>query len=252
MKTLRHIFMLSAAVLALAACTQNDWTDSSGLPEGKYPLVIEAGGLESVASRATVDGNWDGVTSVALSVGGTVKEYDVTASDADGYKTAILSSDTLTFATQPDEPPTVGHPALVSLGPASAIVSYEILSEGSEKLTETGCYVRQLPTGHSTKVTAAATTGICQLHIGGLECNSTYQIQPYAASPVGEAKGGTLEITTTDAVTWDEPGGLSALMGEDLYRFTSLSFAGPMNGDDLRLLRQMMPDVLFSGREIIF
>ena len=153
---------------------------------------------------------------------------------------SILSSDTLTFATQPDEPPTVGHPALVSLGPASAIVSYEILSEGSEKLTETGCYVRQLPTGHSTKVTAAATTGICQLHIGGLECNSTYQIQPYAASPVGEAKGGTLEITTTDAVTWDEPGGLSALMGEDLYRFASLSFAGPMNGDDLRLLRQMM------------
>ena len=153
---------------------------------------------------------------------------------------SILSSDTLTFTTQPDEPPTVGHPALVSLGPASAIVSYEILSEGSEKLTETGCYVRQLPTGHSTKVTAAATTGICQLHIGGLECNSTYQIQPYAASPVGEAKGGTLEITTTDAVTWDEPGGLSALMGEDLYRFASLSFAGPMNGDDLRLLRQMM------------
>lgn len=153
---------------------------------------------------------------------------------------SILSSDTLTFATQPDEPPTVGHPALVSLGPASAIVSYEILSEGSEKLTETGCYVRQLPSGHTTKMTAAATTGICQLHIGGLECNSTYQIQPYAASPVGEAKGGTLEITTTDAVTWDEPGGLSALMGEDLYRFTSLSFAGPMNGDDLRLLRQMM------------
>lgn len=54
MKTSRHIFMLSAAVLALAACTQNDWTDSSGLPEGKYPLVIEAGGLESVASRADI------------------------------------------------------------------------------------------------------------------------------------------------------------------------------------------------------
>lgn len=153
---------------------------------------------------------------------------------------SILSSDTLTFATLPDEPPTVGNPALVSLGPASAIVSYEILSEGSEKLTETGCYVRLLPSGLSTKVTAAATTGICQLHIGGLERNSSYQIQPYAASPVGEAKGGTLEITTTDAVTWDEPGGLSALMGEDLYRFASLSFAGPMNGDDLRLLRQMM------------
>ena len=49
------------------------------------------------STRATVDGDWQGVQTVALSVGGTVKEYDVTASDADGYKTAILSSDTDPF-----------------------------------------------------------------------------------------------------------------------------------------------------------
>lgn len=91
MKTLRHIFMLSAAVLALAACTQNDWTDSSGLPEGKYPLVIEAGGLESVASRATVDGNWEGVTDVALQVGAEVKAYTVSATGAN-KENAMLSS----------------------------------------------------------------------------------------------------------------------------------------------------------------
>lgn len=83
--------MLSAAVLTLAACTQNDWTDSSGLPEGKYPLVIEAGGLESVASRATVDGNWEGVTDVALQVGAEVKTYTVSASGAN-KENAMLSS----------------------------------------------------------------------------------------------------------------------------------------------------------------
>lgn len=83
--------MLSAAVLALAACTQNDWTDSSGLPEGKYPLVIEAGGLESVASRATVDGNWEGVTDVALQVGAEVKIYTVSATGAN-KENAMLSS----------------------------------------------------------------------------------------------------------------------------------------------------------------
>ena len=49
------------------------------------------------STRATVDGDWQGVQTVALSVGGTVKEYDVTASDADGYKTATLSSDTDPF-----------------------------------------------------------------------------------------------------------------------------------------------------------
>ena len=136
----------------------------------------------------------------------------------------------------------MGQSALLSLGPVSAIVSYEILSEGSEKVTESGCYVRLLPSGQPQKVPASGTTytGTIQLHVSGLERNSTYQIQPYATSKVGEAKGEILEFTTSDAVIWEEPGGLSALLGEDLFRFTTLSFAGPMNGDDLRLLRQMM------------
>ncbi|MCR8874426.1 fimbrillin family protein [Phocaeicola barnesiae] len=96
------LHILSAATVLLfaaTACTQDDLGGST-LPEGEYPLVINATGLQAVAtpaSRATVDGDWQGVQTVALSVGGTVKEYDVTASDADGYKTAILSSDTDPF-----------------------------------------------------------------------------------------------------------------------------------------------------------
>lgn len=97
------LHILSAATVLLfaaTACTQDDLGGGT-LPEGEYPLVIRATGLQAVATpastRATVDGDWQGVQTVALSVGGTVKEYDVTASDADGYKTAILSSDTDPF-----------------------------------------------------------------------------------------------------------------------------------------------------------
>ena len=96
------LHILSAATVLLfaaTACTQDD-LGSGTLPEGEYPLVINATGLQAVAtpaSRATVDGNWQGVQTVALSVGGTVKEYDVTASDADGYQSATLSSDTDPF-----------------------------------------------------------------------------------------------------------------------------------------------------------
>ena len=96
------LHILSAATVLLfaaTACTQDDLGGGT-LPEGEYPLVIRATGLQAVAtpaSRATVDGDWQGVQTVALSVGGTVKEYDVTASDADGYKTATLSSDTDPF-----------------------------------------------------------------------------------------------------------------------------------------------------------
>lgn len=96
MKIRQPLQILSAALLlAATACTQNDLADNS-LPEGKYPVVIQATGLQAVATpvsgRATVDGNWQDVQTVALSVGGTVKEYDVTASNADGYKAATLSS----------------------------------------------------------------------------------------------------------------------------------------------------------------
>ena len=97
------LHILSAATVLLfaaTACTQDDLGGGT-LPEGEYPLVIRATGLQAVATpastRATVDGNWQGVQTVALSVGGTVKQYNVMASDADDYKTATLSSDTDPF-----------------------------------------------------------------------------------------------------------------------------------------------------------
>ena len=106
------LHILSAATVLLfaaTACTQDDLGGST-LPEGEYPLVIRATGLQAVAtpaSRATVDGDWQGVQTVALSVGGTVKEYDVTASDADGYQSATLSSDTDPFWWTSRDPITV-------------------------------------------------------------------------------------------------------------------------------------------------
>ncbi len=97
------LHILSAATVLLfaaTACTQDDLGGGT-LPEGEYPLVIRATGLQAVATpastRATVDGDWQGVQTVAVEMGGTVKQYNVMASDADGYKTATLSSDTDPF-----------------------------------------------------------------------------------------------------------------------------------------------------------
>ena len=86
-----------AAILLLAAtaCTQDGPADGDRLPEGEYPLIINATGLSVEATpastRATVDGDWDGVTSVALSLGDETKEYNVTTTDAE-KKTATLSN----------------------------------------------------------------------------------------------------------------------------------------------------------------
>ena len=98
---MRHRLFIPAAtalLFALAACTQDELADGSRLSKEEYPIVIHATGLSVEATpqaapstRASVDGNWQGVTSVALKMGDAVKEYTVTATDADGYKSATLS-----------------------------------------------------------------------------------------------------------------------------------------------------------------
>ena len=98
---MRHRLFIPAAtalLFALAACTQDELADDIRLSKEKYPIVIHATGLSVEATplaapstRASVDGDWQGVTSVALKMGDAVKEYTVTATDADGYKSATLS-----------------------------------------------------------------------------------------------------------------------------------------------------------------
>ena len=99
---MRHRLLIPAAtalLFALAACTQDELADGSRLSKEEYPIVIHATGLSVEATpqaapstRASVDGDWQGVTSVALKIGDAVKEYIVTTSDADGYKSATLTS----------------------------------------------------------------------------------------------------------------------------------------------------------------
>ena len=96
---MRHRLFIPAAtalLFALAACTQDELADDSRLSKGEYPVVIRATGLSVEATpqtapstRATVDGDWQGVTSVALRMGDAVKEYTVTAST--DFKSATLS-----------------------------------------------------------------------------------------------------------------------------------------------------------------
>ena len=98
---MRHRLFIPAAtalLFALAACTQDELADDSRLSKEEYPIVIHATGLSVEATplaapstRASVDGDWQGVNSVALKMGDAVKEYTVTATDADGYKSATLS-----------------------------------------------------------------------------------------------------------------------------------------------------------------
>ena len=81
-----RFFALAALALSLAACTQDE---AGFLQEGAEgtPIVFTATGLNPAATaiantRSTVDGDWEGVQSVAVLMDGTVKAYDVTPTNA--------------------------------------------------------------------------------------------------------------------------------------------------------------------------
>ena len=92
-----NIFAALALLLGLAACTQDE---AGFLPEGAEgtSIVFTATGLNPAATatagtRAPVDGNWEGVQSVAVLMDGTVKAYDVTPTTADPTSATLTSTD---------------------------------------------------------------------------------------------------------------------------------------------------------------
>ena len=94
MKT--RFFALAALALSLAACTQDE---AGFLPEGAEgtPIVFTATGLKPAATaiastRAPVDGNWEGVQSVAVLMNGMVKTYNATPSTANPTSTTLTST----------------------------------------------------------------------------------------------------------------------------------------------------------------
>ena len=92
-----RFFALAALALLLGACTQDE---AGFLPEGAEgtSIVFTATGLNpattaTAGTRSTVDGDWEGVQSVAVLMDGTVKAYDVTPSTADPTNATLTSTD---------------------------------------------------------------------------------------------------------------------------------------------------------------
>ena len=96
-RTIIHTSAAIALLLGIAACTQDE---AGFLPEGAEgtSIVFTATGLNPAATatagtRAPVDGNWEGVQSVAVLMDGTVKTYNVTPSTADPTSATLTSTD---------------------------------------------------------------------------------------------------------------------------------------------------------------
>ena len=96
-RTIIHTSAAIALLLGIAACTQDE---AGFLQEGAEgtPIVFTATGLNPAATaiantRSTVDGDWEGVQSVAVLMDGMVKTYDVTTTTADPASATLTSTD---------------------------------------------------------------------------------------------------------------------------------------------------------------
>lgn len=171
-----------------------------------------------------------------------------------GSGNVVLSGEQLSFTTQPNAKPTTGEVTVLGISPLSAIVSYSISETGGDPITESGCYLSRQDGGTMGDATTSTGSGntiklvqtgdaddndMFRLRIGGLQPEVAYSIRPFAANKNGEDVGEAVSFVTTSTSIINDAGQLTELVGDDKYRFTTLSIAGFLNGDDLRTLRDM-------------
>lgn len=165
-----------------------------------------------------------------------------------GNGTAVLSGETLNFITLPNLQPTIGDVKVLSSSPMSVIVGYRIADDGGDEIAESGCRISRqdgaaMSDGEKEttimQIGSVGADGFYRLRIGNLQPSTAYTICPFAKNRNGEAVGEPLSFTTPTAVVLDEAGMLSVVIGDDIYKYTTISIAGPLNGDDLRTLRHM-------------
>ena len=164
-----------------------------------------------------------------------------------GSGNVVLSGEQLSFTTQPNAKPKAGEVTVLGISPLSAIVSYSISKTGGDPITESGCYLSRQDGGTMGDATTiklvqtgdADDNGMFRLRIGGLQPEVAYSIRPFAANKNGEDVGEAVSFVTTSTSIINDAGQLTELVGDDKYRFTTLSIAGFLNGDDLRTLRDM-------------
>ena len=260
---MKHTLILFIAMIAFAACGEDN------VPVNLEPRLLVSGATDITRTEATLQGtvalrgNTDmpGLRFVYGDDGGATMQVEAFADNGSvssritgltpgtqytfylqAYNDrTTVNSGAMAFTTIPNDKPTIGELAILSHGPASAIVCYTITDDGGEEITETGCYVTCVSDGetYKTVATLAGIDGTYKIRIGELRQNTAYELKAFASNKEGETIGEALSFTTGNAVTLTEPGVLRSLMGDNLYAYKSLSFAGSMNGDDLACLRSM-------------
>ena len=213
-RTTIHISSALALLFGLAACTQDE---AGFLPEGAEgtPIVFTATGLNPAATaiagtRAPVDGNWEGVQSVAVLMDGTVKAYDVTPSTVDNTSATLTSTDPYYWTNHKDITVTAWWPytAGETTPPAVKVKANQSTQkdfEGSDLIVADGQTVTYgSPTLRFTHRTARVTIvltdyteGLASVQLTGL---STENGNPDKITPYGKGSNTYTAIVAPQSV----------------------------------------------------
>lgn len=101
---MKKYIAIATMAMALAGCSQDE---NGGMHDGMEPMVLTAQGIDAAtATRATIDGDWQGVTAVGVQVGTEVKAYAVTPS-ADNITATLTCANDPYYWTSRSETKTI-------------------------------------------------------------------------------------------------------------------------------------------------
>lgn len=157
-----------------------------------------------------------------------------------GNEKYMRQSPTYNFTTFPNERPRIEPITFLGQGPISIILQCAIIDDGGDPVTACGFHYTSID-GQEMEASAFLTTdNQWRLHISRLKKYTEYTVKAFAENRNGRTYSEPYHFCTSDAVTLVDAGMLPEIIGEDgKSDYTQLSIAGPLNGTDIRFIREM-------------
>ncbi|WP_300938122.1 leucine-rich repeat protein [Bacteroides acidifaciens] len=157
-----------------------------------------------------------------------------------GNEMYMRQSPTYHFTTFPNERPRIAPITFLGQGPISIILLCAVTDDGGDPVTS--CGFRYISAdGQELEANASLTTdNQWRLHISHLKKYTEYTVKAFAENRNGRTYSEPYRFYTSDAVSLINAGMLPEIIGEDGKNdYTQLSITGPLNGTDIRFIREM-------------
>lgn len=161
---------------------------------------------------------------------------------------SFVRSTQKTFQTIPNDAPSLGQVKLIGQGPNSGYFQCELIDTGGEPVTTVGFTYQASGKSEQSLETELFGEDLIRGRIINLAEDTRYTVRCYARNTVGQSFSESIELETRSATAILTTAGMLAdIIGEEgKYSYTTFSVSGPINGTDIRFLRNMMGRDLYN------